>query len=273
MGQPPDVLHRHDEVAGRLEQLHGLVMGDAEEAPPVHLQDLVSNLRSQDVVRLPRPGGFPARDAASDPTREELLCPSHLKQGTQQLGGSVREMGQVPVAGDQAVELTSEGPVKPGGACQGSQARPVRPASPTNCIYRPVWCNSPQRTSCPPAPTPPVNVGCQGPSVEAPNPDLSVLEGGFNSSVPPQSPRGPVGAERAGFHLSSSPVSFPAPPKSSHVAVGASLTGWPYSGHSTHRAPHVLLPFVSKALSASPPRSHSTIQPAPDSHLFETALS
>lgn len=52
MGQPPNVLHCHDEVAGGLEQLHCLIVGDAEEAPAIHLQDLVSYLQTKDRVRL-----------------------------------------------------------------------------------------------------------------------------------------------------------------------------------------------------------------------------
>lgn len=44
MGQPPDVLHRQDEVLGRLEQLDRLVVQDVEEALPIHLQNLVPNL-------------------------------------------------------------------------------------------------------------------------------------------------------------------------------------------------------------------------------------
>lgn len=43
--QAANVLHRHHQVPRRLEDLHGLVMGDAEEAAAVHLQDLVAHLR------------------------------------------------------------------------------------------------------------------------------------------------------------------------------------------------------------------------------------
>lgn len=52
MGQPPNVLHCHDEVTGGLEQLHCLVVGDAEEAPAIYLQDLVSYLQNKDGVSL-----------------------------------------------------------------------------------------------------------------------------------------------------------------------------------------------------------------------------
>lgn len=73
MGQPPDVLHRHDEVAGGLEQLHRLVVGDAEEAPAVHLQDLVSHLQSKGRVRPTGPEGTADRNMPSSSTGEELL--------------------------------------------------------------------------------------------------------------------------------------------------------------------------------------------------------
>lgn len=44
MGQPPDVLHRQDEVLGRLEQLDRFIVQDVEKALSVHLQNLVPNL-------------------------------------------------------------------------------------------------------------------------------------------------------------------------------------------------------------------------------------
>lgn len=113
MGESPDVLHCHDEVAGRLEQLHRLVVGDAEEAPAVHLQDLVSYLWSQDGVRLAGPGAFLLGICLllpPSPTREELLSlPHHQIRTTSR---KTRKKGQVPVAGDQALKLTaSKGPV------------------------------------------------------------------------------------------------------------------------------------------------------------------
>lgn len=64
MGQAPDVLDRHDEVTGGLEQLHGLVVGDAQEAPAVHFQDLVSHLWNHDGVSLPSPWSFPVGNNA-----------------------------------------------------------------------------------------------------------------------------------------------------------------------------------------------------------------
>lgn len=113
MGQPPDVLHRHDEVAGRLEQLHRLVVGDAEEAPAVHLQDLVSYLRSQDGVSPAGPEAFMSGKCLllpSSPTREKLLSTPHHQIRT--TSRKTRKKGQVLVAGDQALTVTaSEGPV------------------------------------------------------------------------------------------------------------------------------------------------------------------
>lgn len=44
MRQPPDILDRHDEVAGGLEEFHCFIVGDAEETSTVDLQNLVSNL-------------------------------------------------------------------------------------------------------------------------------------------------------------------------------------------------------------------------------------
>lgn len=44
VGQPPDVLHRQDEVLGRFEQLDRFIVQDVEKALSVHLQNLVPNL-------------------------------------------------------------------------------------------------------------------------------------------------------------------------------------------------------------------------------------
>ena len=99
MGQPPDVLHRHDEVAGRLEQLHRLVVGDAEEAPAIHLQDLVSYLWSQDEVSLAGPGGFPVRNMPSSPIREELLSLTHHQTRDTAIGGTKKNEREGPSAG------------------------------------------------------------------------------------------------------------------------------------------------------------------------------
>ena len=85
MGQPPDVLHCHDEVAGRLEQLHRLVMGDAEEAPAVHLQDLVSYLQSQDGVSLAGSMDFSGRNMPPPPPRRSYSVYLTTKLGQQQL--------------------------------------------------------------------------------------------------------------------------------------------------------------------------------------------
>lgn len=43
--QAAHVLHRHHQVARRLEHADGLVVRDAQEAAAVHLQDLVPHLR------------------------------------------------------------------------------------------------------------------------------------------------------------------------------------------------------------------------------------
>lgn len=99
MGQPPDVLHRHDEVAGRLEQLHRLVVGDAEEAPAVHLQDLVSYLQSEDEVSLAGPGDFPVGNIMPSPTREELINLTHHQARDTATGGTKKYEGEGPSAG------------------------------------------------------------------------------------------------------------------------------------------------------------------------------
>lgn len=113
MGQPPDVFHCHDEVAGRLEQLHCLVMGDAEEAPAIHLQDLVSYLQSQDGVSLAGLGAFLLGIRLLLPPGRSYSVYPTTKLGPQQLEAprKTRERGQVVVAGDQALKPTaSNGP-------------------------------------------------------------------------------------------------------------------------------------------------------------------
>lgn len=44
MRKTPYVLYGHQHVAGALEDLHSLVVGNAAETVPIHLHDLISNL-------------------------------------------------------------------------------------------------------------------------------------------------------------------------------------------------------------------------------------
>jgi len=99
VGQPPDVLHCHNEVAGGLEQLHRLVVGDAEEAPAVHLQDLVSYLWSQDGVSLAGPAWFPLRNMLLSPTKEKLLSLPHHQTRATASGGIKKDEGEGPSVG------------------------------------------------------------------------------------------------------------------------------------------------------------------------------
>lgn len=155
MGQAPDVLHCHDEVARGLEQLHGLVVGDAQEAPSVHLQDLVSHLWDQHGLSLARPWSFPAGN-------NTLLCQqggaAQANPAPEEGRSHWREQGKCCWMEPSPSGWHQGGPVEPGGAVQDPNSDwSAQPPPSTRPTPKDIKASSPSPAAA------------MEPSVEAPN--------------------------------------------------------------------------------------------------------